>query len=239
MDITPRQALGIGDPNDVNCPACLTLRNGGDDAATTFKWLRAAGRSSAEIDHIAERHWRVIEEKKIFDISIDDKFLGMLFHGSGGALSKTWAITHDPRSMYSKNTWPEHAVGSKLRSEAHIGLWGSIDVYRSTLPLAYDDATVDMLISTLLAIVGFEGSEEDLELIATEKMLELQANAESTKEWAIAEAMRLTGLKDQSELDWKLTTAELVELLPPELLEQLYIIVPTSLTTDLTKFLKV
>jgi len=94
--------------------------------------------------------------------------------------------------------------------------------------------------------VGFPGDYLDLldEAEIEEKQLDAEINEidDEGNTTSVASAIHLItkqlGLKNQSELDWKYSKAELFDLVDHDLLAKIYILFPKELVTPISKFVK-
>lgn len=263
-DASPWDLVDFDNPTNTSCIACEALVNVGDDGTTILDPIcEYTGRS---IEDVASQYVDLLAESSVFNKKLErpGKMAGQLTRVQlkrGEKLAdlsdvdlltrRVISVSHDPISMFTNHMWPEHAYSSAFRSPPAFGLSEAIKIYRSTIEPWYSDqgyGDFDELAELMLFGVGFDHSLDVLEDEGQFERLQLEqsldsVNPDDDSAEAVAAQINLIvaklGLKNQSELDWKYTKGELFNLLTPEEIARLYIIVPDSLVSRVEDFVNI
>lgn len=258
-DMTPRKALAVGDPNDLECLAVKAARNQGDDAATMIDPIAYAIDEKRET--VALRHVELMETHKLFDVELEvpGKMIGYKIWTNDYTTGECWAVTHDVTAMHANNAFREHGYNSPLRADEVVGLSSSIRTYESTLRPVMG-ADLDAFIDRLLYVTDCPYDLDTLHIEADRRMESPEAYIEAKyaegvddsdgyniddvddsrkADYARVKLAELFNLSKPDELDWKISRKELIENSPKELLDHIAIIIDPKLTTDATKFLNI
>jgi len=237
----PEEIMG-GVSASADCIAAQLNNNSGDDSASNFQLLEGFSYSQAEIRKVASNHAESLEVDRVFDLSLEDpkKYIGQRFHDEGKdnpIVDKCWAVSHDPVSMFTNNIMPEQSASSPIRGVPSIGLHGSISAYRDTIVGGglMETGEFDNMASFLLDVIDSPwdlNSLKDEADFETKKMMEDLDSQHSVAQLAA----NLLGLKAVSELDWKMDKGDMLEKLPEEIRNKLWIPFPSSLTKDVSQF---
>lgn len=231
---------------EVDCPMTLSSINGGDDQANGFKyWVETKG----DANKIIDKHFELINEVEIFDITVEShptKIIGnVLWKGQSvdadDHRSPVTGVSLDPLSMVANRVFQEQDLSSPIRPNEYIGLWESINLFREDLAVVLGHEQALEYQQMTLEAIRSPYTLEQLGNLAQAAYIELEQSLESDDSKMAAQMMatKILGLSSPSELAWKTEADELLDKLPPEIIEKLFIIVPTELMDVPSDFLNV
>lgn len=227
-----------------------TLEGMGDDGRTRFRILEQFGFDEKNVHKIIDRYMEGLDEAGIYDITVENppKYTGLNHYYEDGEYDPhkpCLGCGHDRLTFFSGGLFPEQPWDSKVRGDWRIGLYQRIQVYRDTMTREglFDEEFFSHLVALKLKLINFDGGELDLKALHDEAQKEQEELLNDpntiTAAVAIAEAVRILGLRDASELDYKVDYDEVRKLVPEEILAEIYIHIPEQLTKGLDRFLNI
>ena len=215
------------------------IRNCGDDNATRFKDSLSLV-SGSDGQAMADDYVKSLDSIVIYDISVEypSGYQGLIFHQDkvGGVVSRAHL---NEAKIILNNTHMENGWDNPVRSDEMIGLYGSYVAYYQSLSKAgWLDEEIKQYSDMLFRILGGHLTVEKVFKEATERaeILMLEGN---NAQMVIMKAVELLNLNSANDLAWKVTTEQIAAVLTEEEMGEIFIPLPSNITSDFTRYIRV